>query len=57
MDKAQIMGMVRHVLTTLGGILASKGYIGESDVEIVVGAVVIVAGALWSVMQKKGKAA
>lgn len=46
-------GLLRHVLTAGGGILASKGVIGASDVEIVAGAVVALAGVVWSMIAKK----
>jgi hypothetical protein len=46
-------GLLRHLLTAAGGILASKGVIGASDVEIVSGAVVALAGVIWSVIAKR----
>jgi hypothetical protein len=53
MNKDMILGLARHILTTLGGVLAGKGVIGASDVEIAVGAVVALAGVIWSVVDKK----
>lgn len=50
-------GILRHVLTAAGGILASKGFIGASDVEIVSGAVIAIGGVIWSVVAKKKAAA
>jgi len=48
-----IAGIFRHVLTAGGGILASKGVIGASDVEILSGAVIAIGGVIWSVVAKK----
>jgi hypothetical protein len=53
MNKEVILGLARHILTTLGGVLAGKGVIGASDVEVAVGAVVALAGIVWSVVDKK----
>lgn len=46
-------GILRHVLTAAGGILASKGFIGSSDVEILTGAVIAIGGVIWSVVAKR----
>lgn len=51
-----LLGLLRHVLTTLGGILVARGVIGESEVETLVAAALIIIGALWSALQKRGKA-
>ena len=54
MNVQEIMGVVRAVLSGVGGILVTKGFLGSSDMEIVVGAVVSVATVVWSVLQKRG---
>ena len=33
-------GIVRHILTALGGALVTKGAIAESELELVVGAII-----------------
>ena len=49
-------GIVRHILTAAGGALATKGMIGEGDIELVVGAIITLAGVVWSALaKKKGK--
>jgi hypothetical protein len=53
MTKEQIQGIVRHVLTFVGGILVFQGVIEESIVNEVIGSAVALAGALWSVFAKK----
>lgn len=46
-------GLLRHLLTAAGGILASKGVIGASDVEIISGALIAIGGVVWSLVAKK----
>lgn len=53
MNSEQIGGLVRHVLTFVGGIVVSKGYVDEQTMITVVGAVATVVGAIWSFMAKK----
>jgi len=55
MNKLQILGVARHVLTFLGGILVVKGIIDESTVNEIVGSLVTLAGLIWSVADKKPK--
>ena len=54
MNVQEVMGVVRAVLSGVGGILVTKGFLGSSDVEIVGGAVVSVVTVVWSVLQKRG---
>jgi hypothetical protein len=51
--QAVILGLVRHVLTALGGAAILKGYIDTAGVEAVVGAVMTLAGIAWSVFEKR----
>jgi hypothetical protein len=46
----------RHGLTTLGGYLVSQGTIAEPDLETGVGAIVAIAGIVWSIFDKKRRA-
>ena len=46
-------GIVRHILTAAGGALVTKGMIGEGELELVVGAVITLAGVVWSAIAKK----
>lgn len=46
-------GLIRHLLTALGGALAAKGYIGSGDVELVAGALATIIGVAWSVYEKR----
>jgi hypothetical protein len=53
MNKEQIQGIVRHVLTFVGGILVFQGVIEESILNEVIGAAISLAGAIWSIFAKK----
>ena len=47
-----ILGLIRHILTFGGGILASKDVLPESEVELAVGATVTLIGVVWSALAK-----
>ncbi len=53
MKKEQILGIVRHFLTFVGGIVVVKGYMSDAVVTEITGAVMTLAGAIWSVFDKK----
>jgi hypothetical protein len=52
MKKEQAMGIIRHGLTFIGGILLSKGLIQESTLAEIIGTLSTLIGAIWSVVQK-----
>lgn len=51
--KDVVMGIVRHVLTAVGGAIVAKGYIDAGQSEIVIGSLVALTGVLASVIEKK----
>jgi hypothetical protein len=54
MDSQVVIGaFARHLLTTLGGVLVSKGIIESSHVEPLAGALLVIGGVVWSLLQKK----
>jgi len=53
MNKEQIMGLVRHVLTFVGGILVAKGLATAEMQAELVGGIMTVIGAAWSILSKK----
>lgn len=53
MNKEQIMGIIRHTLTFVGGILVIKGVISEGASQEIVGAVMTAVGAVWSIIKNK----
>jgi uncharacterized membrane protein YphA (DoxX/SURF4 family) len=50
--KEKVLGVVRHVLTFLGGVLVMKGLITEEVFAEVAGAAVTLIGAIWSIASK-----
>lgn len=52
MNKEQILGIVRHVLTFVGGFLITKGIVDETFVTEVVGALATIIGSVWSFFSK-----
>lgn len=58
MDIKVALGLLaRHLLTTAGGMLVTKGLIDPAQVDPLIGAVLVVGGVIWSVIQKKRVAA
>jgi hypothetical protein len=53
LTKEQFLGIIRHTLTFVGGILLTQGIIDASLLGEVSGAIVTLAGAIWSVVSKK----
>lgn len=56
MKKEQAIGIIRHALTFLGGLLITKGLIDESLVQELSGAVLTLVGGVWSVIDKNTQA-
>lgn len=52
MNKDQVIGIVRHALTFLGGIIVTKGLIEESTLMEIVGSISTLIGAVWSIIEK-----
>lgn len=53
MNKEQFLGILRHSLTFLGGILVLRGHIDSEGVEQVIGATATLVGLVWSYWIKK----
>lgn len=51
--KEQILGIIRHVFTFVGGLLVAKGLVDESNITELSGAILSVIGAVWSIISKK----
>jgi glucose uptake protein GlcU len=52
LTKEQILGITRHALTFVGGILVMKGLVDETTVTEIIGGVITLAGTIWSVIDK-----
>ena len=48
-------GIVRHILTALGGALVTKGTLAENELELAIGAIIALAGVIWSAFAKRRK--
>ena len=46
-------GIVRHILTAAGGALCTKGLLAQTELEMAVGAIITLAGVIWSAIAKK----
>jgi hypothetical protein len=51
--KEQFLGILRHTLTFLGGILLTQGIIDASLLGEASGAIITLAGIVWSIVSKK----
>jgi hypothetical protein len=52
MNKEQVLGIARHILTFVGGVLLAKGYADESVIEELTGGLITILGASWSIVVK-----
>lgn len=52
LTKEQIMGIVRHVLTFVGGVVITKGLVSEELTMEITGGLMTLVGALWSIISK-----
>ena len=53
LTQEQVLGIVRHALTFIGGIVVMKGLVDETVVTEVIGSIVTLTGAIWSIVSKK----
>lgn len=51
--KEQVLGLIRHALTFVGGLLIAKGLISESVSVDIIGGVMTLVGSIWSILSKK----
>lgn len=52
LTKEQVLGIVRHAMTFVGGILIAKGLMDEGVVTEITGAILTLVGSIWSVVEK-----
>jgi len=52
LTKEQVLGIIRHTLTFVGGILIMKGIIDEATTQEIIGGVLTLTGTIWSVISK-----
>ena len=51
--KEQVLGLIRHALTFVGGILIAKGLVSDSAATDIIGGLMTVIGSIWSVISNK----
>ena len=52
LTKEQLLGVLRHTLTFVGGILITKGLIDEATAAEIIGGIITLTGTIWSVLAK-----
>lgn len=55
LTKEQFLGIVRHSLTFLGGVVIAGGLIDAGAYTELTGAVITIAGVVWSYIDKRKK--
>lgn len=53
MNKEKVLGIIRHILTFAGGFAVAKGIVDAEYSQEIIGAIVTVVGAIWSIKSKK----
>ncbi len=54
MSKEKVFGLIRHILTFVGGGIVLLGYTDDAMVQEVIGGVLALVGTVWSILDKKG---
>ena len=52
MQVTMLLGLVRHILTLVGGVLVAKGWLSTDTLEIIIGAILSIAPTIWSTTEK-----
>ena len=52
LTKEQLLGIIRHTLTFVGGIVVAIGLVDETLVTEIIGGVLTLTGAIWSIIDK-----
>ena len=52
LTQEQVLGIIRHTLTFAGGIVIARGLVDETVVTEIIGGVVTLVGAIWSIVAK-----
>ena len=53
MNTDQVLGVVRAIMAAVGGLLVQKGYIDAVTLTAVIGALVTLGSAVWSVVSNR----
>jgi hypothetical protein len=52
MKKEQVIGIVRHILTFVGGVIVAKGLTTDAAMVELTGAAMTAIGIIWSIVSK-----
>lgn len=53
MNWDMLSGLIRHILTFAGGFIVARGWLDEATLNAVIGALITLGGALWSIFAKR----
>ena len=53
MSKEKLLGIVRHILTFVGGGLVLLGYTDDAMIQELIGGTIALVGTVWSILNKK----
>ena len=53
LTKEQTLGIIRHILTFAGGIMLTSGLVDQGTFDTIIGSVITLSGAIWSITSKK----
>lgn len=56
MNKETILGFIRHALTFGGGFIVAKDWLPADQLDVIIGSIITLIGAVWSVVDKKARA-
>ena len=55
LDSVMFAAIIRHLMTFVGGVLVASGIFDAGMVEQLTGAVVTIAGVVWSIVNKQAQ--
>lgn len=53
LGKDQVLGIIRHILTFVGGIILTQGLVDQTILDTVIGSSITLIGAIWSIVSKR----
>jgi len=52
LTKEQVIGIIRHTMTFVGGLLLMKGIVDEAMLSELTGGIITLVGTIWSIVEK-----
>lgn len=53
LGKDQVLGIIRHILTFVGGIILTQGLVDQTILDTAIGSSITLIGAIWSIVSKR----